>query len=882
MPRTPAAADLNRYDAKVFTLIPLHKPHDLMKLKGGKTKEVGKAPLDSKWTTKAYNSKAVRARCIKEERNAGVRLTDEQLVIDVDPRNGGEAGFAALCHDLGIDGDAFPRVITGSGGFHCYMQKPADMLIRDTLESDDYDGVEFKSRGRQVVAAGSIHPNGTPYRWSDDHPSIEDGLKKAPKALLRAIERPVREGVSGGGQYSQEQIAEALSKLDVTAFDSNDKWFTLMQACHHASGGDARNEWIDWSTGDSNYAADAYLIGKRWDSLHADRNDGVTYKTLNKILRDNGASSVMAAPDNAEVSDDFDEDLDPEWLKASGDDDWLNGSDDGSDPLDDFVELTTADKSHAFKPAVIAALARLPLNEWESMRSALAEAGFDRLTKLDEAVKAAGPKRKKKKAKTLASTMIELARSEGEFSQESDGSVFVSVVVGEVRKTFALKSGAYRDWLSMRCYANSGHSPSRTVADEVIRILRAMAEADCAPKAATFIRVASFADEVYIDLANDKWQAVRITAEGWSVVGPEELPGTFRFKRPAAMLPLPTPEDGGDICELRDFINVEADGIAPSIDDSSFVMLVMFIVSCFRHGPYGVLSIDGESGTAKTTTCEIVRMATDPARMLTKAFPRSDDDLFVGAAGSHLQAFDNVSTIPHWISDSLCRLTSGGGHSKRELYSDDGEVILKARRPVVINGIHPEMQRGDLLDRSIIVSLSPITKRRSESEVKAGFGEALPRIFGAVCDLIAHGLKRLPDVKIDGKTPRLADFETFGRACETLVWQAGTFRRVYAAMRADAKDKLLRRSPVAAALTDYMRKRLDKDFETTWTGSAETLEEALAAYANTGSFDADWPGSANALTRRLREIAPLMREARNIDIQFGRIKSRRDIVIRSG
>jgi hypothetical protein len=137
-------------------------------------------------------------------------------------------------------------------------------------------------------------------------------LPPAPKALLKAIKRPARSAVQGGGQYSQEKIAEALSKLDVTKFNSNDKWFRLMQACHHASGGDARSEFLDWSTGDSNYAADAYLIGKRWDSLHADRNDGVTYRTLNMILRENGAASSQAAPDvdADEFPDDQGDDMD--------------------------------------------------------------------------------------------------------------------------------------------------------------------------------------------------------------------------------------------------------------------------------------------------------------------------------------------------------------------------------------------------------------------------------------------------------------------------------------------------------------------------------------------------------------------------------------------
>lgn len=293
---TPDAAELKRYNSESFTLMPLRKPGDVIRLKGGKVKEVGKAPVHPNWTTRPYNSAKVRAAALEQKRNVGVRLTDEQLVIDVDPRNGGDKGFDSLCADLGIDGDAFPRVITGSGGWHCYMTKPADMLIRDTLESDDYDGVEFKSVGRQVVAAGSIHPNGTPYVWSKDHPRIEDGLPPAPKALLTAIKRPPIKPGQGGGTMTQEQIAAKLATLDPAQFGTNDKWFPLMQAVHHASGGDARTEWIDWSTSDPAFAGDAYLIGKRWDSLHADKAGAVTGATLEWLVRKHGDPSKLPPP----------------------------------------------------------------------------------------------------------------------------------------------------------------------------------------------------------------------------------------------------------------------------------------------------------------------------------------------------------------------------------------------------------------------------------------------------------------------------------------------------------------------------------------------------------------------------------------------------------
>jgi hypothetical protein len=306
---TKANKDLLRYDAKTFQLMPLHRPKAVVTLPNGTKKPVGKAPFHKNWTTRDYNSAKVIAQCAEEGRNVGVRLTDDLLVIDVDPRNGGDVGFLALCADLGIDGDKFPRVITGSGGFHCYMTKPADALIRDTLDAEEYNGVEFKSKGRQVVAAGSIHPNGNPYYWSPDHPAIEDGLPKVPKRLLTIITRPPRGASVGGGNYTPEQIAQALEKLDVADFNTNDKWLPLMMACHHGSAGEARQEWVDWSTGDPAFAKDAYMIGKRWDSLHAERNDGVTVATLNKYLRDAGAANSQAAAvvDDDEFPDDDDD-----------------------------------------------------------------------------------------------------------------------------------------------------------------------------------------------------------------------------------------------------------------------------------------------------------------------------------------------------------------------------------------------------------------------------------------------------------------------------------------------------------------------------------------------------------------------------------------------
>jgi hypothetical protein len=306
-------------------LMPLHKPDDVKTLKGGAIRLQGKAPRDKDWVRRRYDS----AKIVRSQRvgcyNIGVQLTSELLVVDIDPRNGGTEGWFAFCAEFGVDPDEYPCAETGGGGRHFYMRKPRDVKVIDTLEA--YAGVEFKSFGRQVVCPGSIHPSGKLYVWIRPPTSIKE-LPLIHTNFLNAIHRPVGSAVKTGGQYSQEKIAECLEALDVTEFRDHDDWLRLMMACHHASGGDARQEFVEWSASDPRFAAEAEGVGRRWDSLHADRNDGITYRTLNKILADKGVSHLMVA---ADIGDDFEDepDIPPDDDAFDDDDtaevDWLEG-----------------------------------------------------------------------------------------------------------------------------------------------------------------------------------------------------------------------------------------------------------------------------------------------------------------------------------------------------------------------------------------------------------------------------------------------------------------------------------------------------------------------------------------------------------------------------
>jgi hypothetical protein len=382
------------------------------------------------------------------------------------------------------------------------------------------------------------------------------------------------------------------------------------------------------------------------------------------------------------------------------------------------------------------------------------------------------------------------------------------------------------------------------------------------------VRIAAINGATFVDLCNDAGEIVQITAGAWKIISSQELPESVAFKRNPTMRPLPKPVRGGSIAELRSFINVEPDGEMISVNDSNFVLVVMWIIACFRDGPYPVLSVNGEAGSSKTTTCNLIRQLVDPSVPLSQSLPKAEHDLVVTAKSSLVLSFDNVSFISEPMSDGLCRISTGSGLRTRELYTNDEESVFSARRPMILNGINNAVKRSDLLDRSLVLPLARINIRRLESELLEAFCKAHPRIFGALLDIVAHGLKNLSKVKSDSNTPRMASFDTFARACETAVWKAGTFRKAYKENRLAAKERLLSADAVALTLKQFIESD-EMTFEGEWAGTATELYEVLDPI-NENVKAPWWPADPDRLSQRLRRIAPELREVWGIDAQFVR------------
>jgi hypothetical protein len=248
-----------------------------------------------------------------------------------------------------------------------------------------------------------------------------------------------------------------------------------------------------------------------------------------------------------------------------------------------------------------------------------------------------------------------------------------------------------------------------------------------------------------------------------------------------------------------------------------------------------------------------------------RALPREDRDLFIAASNGHVLAFDNLSGLPAWISDTLCRLATGGGFAVRQLYTDQDEVLFDAARPIILNGIEEPVTRPDLADRAISLTLLPIPEeqRRPEQKLWAAFNAERPRILGVLLEAVVEGLKRLPTTRLE-KLPRMADFALWVTACETVIWPAGTFWSAYCGNRDDAVEGVIDADPIATAVRAIMATR------TVWTGTASDLLGALAEVVGERvSKSKTWPDGPRALAGRLRRAATFLRKI-GIEIGFER------------
>jgi hypothetical protein len=459
--------------------------------------------------------------------------------------------------------------------------------------------------------------------------------------------------------------------------------------------------------------------------------------------------------------------------------------------------------------------------------------------------------------KSAATRIVEAVLNEmdgiAELWHTSEGGCYISLCYpdGHVEHR-SIKSKTTRQWLGGLYYAKTNMVASSSAISSATNVLEGFAMKG--PLYTTYIRIAEGEDAIYIDLGDDTWEAIKVSKQGWEITKNPLV----KFQRHRGLKSLPRPEKGGSINDLRPILNIER-------EDLWLLVKGWLIGTLSPRGPYAILAIAGEQGSAKTWLEKILRTIIDPNELPVRLPPRTTEDLMIAANNSWIVTFDNLSRITPRVSDNLCNLATGGGMAKRELYTDSDETIIRVCRPMILNGIEDVVTRQDLLDRAIYISMPriPDGKRRPESELMKQFLEMHPKILGALLDAAVIGLQRKDRVEIEG-LPRMADFAKW--AVAALGEEGPGFLSAYKANKDNAVRDSLEGDPVFISLMAFLDLKQGE-----WSGTATELMALLNTMTGYSYRrpPAGWPRAANALSGIIRRMAPALRKV-GVDVEFSR------------
>ncbi|WP_406124988.1 ATP-binding protein [Streptomyces sp. NBC_00989] len=437
-----------------------------------------------------------------------------------------------------------------------------------------------------------------------------------------------------------------------------------------------------------------------------------------------------------------------------------------------------------------------------------------------------------------AARIVAMAREQYRFVTSPDGRPYAVALDGPNTALPLRNKGGLRQRLA-RQFADAypGEVASQSALADAMTVLEGLAEdGDPVP---VHLRVGRAEDgAVVVDLGSTDGRTVVVTGTGWNVV--DRAPVLFR--RSGAMAPMPPPVlDGDGLAKLHALLNM---------DTPTFHQLVAWLVAAWIPDiPHPALVCKGEQGTGKSKAAQLFINLVDPSPAAKRSQPRDPKAWNTQAFASWALCLDNVSTIPPWLSDTLCKAVTGDGVVDRALYTDDDVVVLTFRRVLALTTIDAGALAGDLAERVLLLDLQLIDddRRRSEEELDATFAAVRPAVLGALFDVLACVLAVLPSVRLD-TMPRMADFaRVLAAVDETQGWNT---LADYLATSANVATDALEGDLFAMAIAHLV------DQAGTWQGTAGALLEALPAPP---VRPPNWPKDATRASGRVKRLAPLLR-----------------------
>lgn len=403
-------------------------------------------------------------------------------------------------------------------------------------------------------------------------------------------------------------------------------------------------------------------------------------------------------------------------------------------------------------------------------------------------------------------------------------------------EAFNVKGTRFRQFLSHELYINNGKVAGTEAIKQALTVIegKAIFEGDLIQ---LHNRIAAHEGAFYYDTGDGR--VIKTSASGWVI---DNCPPIL-FKRYNHQLLQVEPQGGGRLDKIFDFMNVT--------NDEDQLLLEVRIVSYFVPDiPHPLLYAQGGQGSGKTKAMSCAKKLIDPSK-LNVSIPSYDKRELIQTLYHHyFCVFDNISEITDWMSDILSVAITGGGQSKRKLYSDEDDVIFSFKGCIAITAINMCILKSDLFDRAILIKFDSIssTQRKEDKELNKQFENEKPRLLGAIFDTLSKAMKIYPNIKIK-YLPRMADFCRWGCAIAVaLGYDAEDFLKAYYKNIHKQHEEIIHVNTLAQSILTFMKDKNE------WSGFVGNFYEELKKLVTVSKDDRSFPSYPNKLRSHIERI----------------------------
>ena len=481
-----------------------------------------------------------------------------------------------------------------------------------------------------------------------------------------------------------------------------------------------------------------------------------------------------------------------------------------------------------------------------------------------------------------ADVLINLASSPDnteKFFKDQNGRICAATRLGPDRhlEILGIDGTKYKLYLSKLYRQNRGSCISDSSINTVVTNLASEAEfnGDTIP---LHLKVAWGSEEnrakkdcIYYDMCDTGGRIIEVSKDGWRIIDGSDKNVPIIFKR-FNQKPQVEPDRNYPEYIFEKLVNLTN----VRKKDNRQLLKVYIISTLIPEIDHAILTTYGPKGSAKSFLLELIKKLVDPTKPLLLTLHRNAGEFIQQVNHNYINYYDNVKFIPYWLSDEICKSVTGAGHTKRELYSDDNDIIYEHRRPLGLNGINVALTEADALDRSISIELEDIDedKRKKEADLWAEFEKIKPQAFAYILDVIVKAMQIKEKLNLKN-LPRMADFAEWSEAIsQAMDYPPMSFMEIYKENRNEQNIIAVNENIASSLLLKYI---LDFEAEngliTEMQYEPQELHNEVKLYAENNEIDIrgrQFPKDAASFVKKIKTVIPNFKAGYGIIINVGR------------